>query len=242
MREKPTMIVLGIETATERLGAALIADGTVRERHIDSRSSHCELLTGFIVDITEEAGIELRDVEGIAVSIGPGSFTGLRIGIATAMGLAYGLGIETTGVNTLAGLAWKAAGPGALVCPVIDARRSEAYTAVYRLPEDGLPETVLEARAVPIAKLGEMLAGYGEPVTVTGPAVGLFRETLERATGASLVFRPPGESKPSAVSIAETGAVLFDRGMGGSPAALTPLYLRRSDAELARDRKRRSTC
>jgi len=231
------MTILGIETATERLGAALVTrDGRLFERHTDSRSSHCELLPGFITELSAESGVPLDRIEGIAVSAGPGSFTGLRIGIATAMGLACGLGIPACGVNTLAALAWNAAGGGALVCPLIDARRAEAYTAVYRIGM-GEPETVVEPAAVPIARIAVILAGLGEPVTLTGPAAGTFRPIIEAAGELPLEFLSAESAKPSAVAIARLGRIIFASGGGGSPASLSPVYLRRSDAELVKPKR-----
>ena len=230
------MNVLGIETATERLSAAILIEGTVHERHTDSRSSHCELIAGFIGELIEEAGATLNDIEGVAVSLGPGSFTGLRIGIATAMGIAYGLGLETAGVNTLQALAWYAAQPGNLVCPLIDAKRSEVYTGIYRAGEDdGIPDVVLEPCTVPVIKLADILQSYGKPLTITGPAAEQFRQELEGITGTPVTFIPPESAKPNAESIARLGSIMFQRGEGINPAALKPLYLRRSDAEIARD-------
>jgi len=230
------MNILGIETATERLSVALLIDSTIHKRGADSRSSHCELLTGFIRELIEECGITVNDIDGVAVSVGPGSFTGLRIGIATAMGLAYGLGLKATGINTLTGLAWNAAKPGTLVCPLIDARRSQVYTAVYRLNES-LPDVVMKPSAVPIAKLLEMLRSPGEPITVTGPFAEQLRKNLEKTCGTLLSFILPESAKPSAEAIARIGFMMFQRGETVNPAELKTLYLRRSDAEIARDNR-----
>ena len=231
------MTILGIETATERLSAALITDDKhVFERHEDSRSSHCELITGFIMALTEEADVSLDSIDCIAVSTGPGSFTGLRIGIATAMGLAYGLGITTVPVITLAALAWKAADPGTLVCPLIDAKRSEAYAGIYRLT-GGIPETVYEPAAVLVGKLAGILRDTGEPVTITGPAADLFTNLLEQQEGKSLFCSPLQKSKPSAVPVAELGSLIFLESGGINPVSLRPVYLRRSDAEIARSKR-----
>ena len=228
------MNVLGIETATERLGAALLTgDSRLFERRTDSRSSHCELLAGFITELAAESGVPLERIEGIAVSVGPGSFTGLRIGIATAMGLAYGLGIPACGVNTLAALAYAAGLDGAFVCPLIDARRSEAYAAVYRVGA-GAPATVVEPAAVPVARLAAVIAGLGEPVMLTGPAAEKFRPIIEAAGNHPLDILPPESAQPSAAAVARLGRILFASGGGGSPASLSPVYLRRSDAELAK--------
>lgn len=228
------MNIIGIETATSRLNAALItADGTVRERHTDSRSSHCELLTGFIMELTADAGITLNDIDLVAVSIGPGSFTGLRIGISTAMGLAYGLGVDTVPVDTLEAIAWHTNGTGKLVCPVIDARRREVYTALYRLT-GGIPDIIHEPAAMPVIELSCLISGMEESCTVTGPAAPVFRTTLEKAVTYPLTFTEDDGSLPSAVSIAHLGKLHADRGEAIPPSELEPVYLRRSDAEIAR--------
>ena len=230
------MNILGIETATERLSVALLIDSIIYKRGTDSHSSHCELLTGFIRELIEECRITVGDIDGVAVSVGPGSFTGLRIGISTAMGLAYGLGLKAAGINTLAGLAWNAAKPGTLVCPLIDARRSQVYTAVYRLNES-IPDVVMKPFAVPLAKLLEILQSLDEPVTVTGPFAEQFRKKLEKNSGTLLSFISPESAKPSAEAIARFGFMMFQRGETVNPAELKPLYLRRSDAEITRDNR-----
>ena len=228
------MNVLGIETATERLGTALIINETIYEHSIDSRSSHCELLTGFIKELVEEAGITMKHIDGVSVSVGPGSFTGLRIGIATAMGLAYGLGVKTAGINTLMALAWNAAKPGVLICPLIDAKRSEVYAAVYRT-DNGIPITIAKPSAIPVTQLAEFLKSQDKPVTITGPAAVQFRSTIEYIVGTSIEFIPPESAKPSAVAIAQLGLKILRSGGGVYPYALQPVYLRRSDAEISRD-------
>ncbi len=230
------MNILGIETATERLGAALTANGREFDRHLDSRSSHCELLVGFISELAEEAGITVRDLDGIAVSAGPGSFTGLRIGIATAMGLAYGLGVGTCAIGTLEALAWNARREGGLVCPLLDAKRQEAYTAVYRVGS-GRPEVVVEPATVPLAELGAILTGFKETVTITGPASEKFRPLLEAPGGPALEFITGEAAKPSALAVAQLGLMVFESGGGQNPAELQPVYLRRSDAEYVKAKR-----
>ena len=222
------MNVLGIETATERLSAALITDNVSYERHRDSRYSHCELLTGFILELAEDAGITMNEINGISVSIGPGSFTGLRIGIATAMGLAYSLGVKTAGINTLMGIAWKAAKPRTLVCPLIDAKRSQVYAGIYRTGE-GIPETIFSPSAIPLTKLADIMRSQDEQITITGPAGEQFRKTLEEIHDLTLTFIPNESAKPSAEAIAELGRMMFRAGEGVNPIALKPMYLRRSD-------------
>src|SRR3989339_1745968 len=159
------MIILGIETATERLSASLLIENKgIFEHHEDSKTSHCELLTKFILDLSGEAEICVDDINCIAVSTGPGSFTGLRIGMSTAMGIAYGIGVKTCGVNTLMGLAWKKGTPGSIICPVIDAKRSEVYTGLYRISDSGLPAIIHEACVIPVGKFHEIFSETDENV------------------------------------------------------------------------------
>ena len=229
------MTILGIETATEFLSASLLVDGAEPlERSLQSRSSHCELLAGFIMELAEEAGISLNDIGGIAVSTGPGSFTGLRIGIASAMGLAYGLGIKTAPVGTLAALAFDSTVPGSLVCPLIDAKRREVYAGLYRLT-DSVPETVIKPSALSLDNLTGLLEKAGEPVIVTGTAVVLLQSDVSSHKLSSLSFIPLPDAAPSAVSVAGLGLHIFEAGGEVEPAMIEPVYLRRSDAEIIRD-------
>ena len=229
------MIIIGIETATERLSASiLIENEQILERHKDSHSSHCELLTGFILELVNEANITMDEIDCVAVSVGPGSFTGLRIGIATAMGLAYGLGIPACGINTLMGLAWNSVEHGKLICPVIDAKRSEVYTALYRTGDD-IPQTVIEPMTLPVSKLAGILLDKNEKVIITGPAAEKFRDMLHESLGKSASFIPPDLAQPSALSIAELGLIHYRLNRSIHPGTLKPVYLRRSDAEIARD-------
>ncbi len=227
------MTILGLETATERLSVALLIDNDTLEKHTDSKSSHCELINGFVSELLLESSLDFENIDCVAVSIGPGSFTGLRIGIASAMGFAYAAGKPACGINTLMGIAWYSGFPGTLVCPLIDAKRCEAYTALYRLGTDA-PHEILAPSAMPLPELAHLLEQQGEPVTITGPATSVFRDILKESD-ADLVFVDHDESQPSAVSIAQLGRIYCKAGKCMNPSEVKPLYLRRSDAEILRD-------
>ena len=233
------MNIIGIETATERLSVALMVDGVAYERHTDARSSHCELISGFVSELLNEGAVDIDELDCVAVSIGPGSFTGLRIGIASAMGISYAISKPVCGVDTLMGIAFHSGFPYTLVCPLIDARRSEAYTALYRLGQ-GIPEEIIAPAAMPVSELAGILKSQNEQVTITGPSTDHFQEVLE-TSGADLQFTDPDESKPSALSIARIGEIMFNAGQSVTPSELKPLYLRRSDAELLRDKQCRQS-
>ncbi|MFC1651235.1 tRNA (adenosine(37)-N6)-threonylcarbamoyltransferase complex dimerization subunit type 1 TsaB [Candidatus Latescibacterota bacterium] len=237
------MIILGIETATESLSTALSVNDKMYERSKESRTSHCELLAGFISELTDEAGITPKEINCVSVSTGPGSFTGLRIGIATAMGLAYGLNINACGISTLMGLAYgagKSADPGTFVCPVIDAKRSETYTALYKTTDD-VPQTIVEPLALPVSRLADMLGKRDEKILITGPAADKFKDILTESLGDSIEFVSPELANPSAKTIAELGLRIFRSTGGANPALLEPVYLRRSDAEILRDSKKNNS-
>ncbi|TLN04343.1 tRNA (adenosine(37)-N6)-threonylcarbamoyltransferase complex dimerization subunit type 1 TsaB, partial [bacterium] len=126
------MFVLGIETATQVAGVAVVnEDRLVAERFVHNRKTHSQNLLPMIQQVLEDTGISPRELGGIAVSGGPGSFTGLRIGMAAAKSMAQVLGIPVTAVPTLDALAWNVTGVEGLICPILDARKQEVYTCLY---------------------------------------------------------------------------------------------------------------
>jgi len=229
------MIVLGIETATSTLGAALVSDdGGAFLRFADVSSMHCELLPGFIYELISEARIKLENLDSIAVSVGPGSFTGLRIGISTAAGLAFGLNKKVAEISTLAAIAYGSAVSGNLVCPVIDAKRSEVYAGIYRLTDE-LTETVMDERALSFENLAEVVADLNEKIIITGPAAVQFAESTDNKILEKNILAGKEKLNPSALSVAKMGLIALKKGLTVNPAEIKPIYLRRSDAELARD-------
>ncbi|MGB9825310.1 MAG: tRNA (adenosine(37)-N6)-threonylcarbamoyltransferase complex dimerization subunit type 1 TsaB, partial [Desulfofundulus sp.] len=127
------MLVLGIEAATP-VAAVAVVDGErlLAERMVNNRRTHSVNLLPMIKAVLEDAGVGREDLGGIAVSSGPGSFTGLRIGMATAKTLAQVWGLPVVGVGTLDALAHPLTGQGGLICPILNARKDEVYAAVYR--------------------------------------------------------------------------------------------------------------
>ncbi|MCW3032198.1 MAG: peptidase glycoprotease [Solirubrobacterales bacterium] len=229
------MIVLGLDTATSATAVALrLADGTTREARDDpapgGHPGHATRLLAMTDELLSHAALGLEQVDRIAVGAGPGTFTGLRVGIATARGLAQSLGAELVAVSSLRALAHGAMGsqqPRALVA-TIDARRGEVFAAAYS-PGEG---ELAGARALPpgeiAALLGEAGLAEGERPVGIGDGAVRYRAELEAAG-----IHVPADSAPEhllrGVAIAELGVTAPSVGYGD----VLPDYLRRPDAELA---------
>lgn len=226
---RPTWL-LALETATQVTGVAVLRDGEVAAQlHQTEPRIHSERLLPAIDRVLAEAGIGVEEIEAFALSIGPGSFTGLRIGLATVKGLALGDRRPVAPVSTLAGLAAGAgAGPGPIAA-LLDARRGEVYAAAYQPPsflEPVVAESVYrpEALAERLPRGCSVVAGEG-----AGPAAHALA-----AAGPELRLLPAGCSVARADVVGRLGLELLARG-GGMPAdALLPRYLRRAEAEARR--------
>jgi tRNA threonylcarbamoyladenosine biosynthesis protein TsaB len=231
------MIVLGFDTATSATTVALrMVDGRVAERRDDppagAHPGHATRLLQMSHELLAEAGVAWSAVDRVAVGVGPGTFTGLRVGVATARGLAQSLSAELVGVSSPRALAFAADADAVL--SVIDARRGEAFAAAYEPGADGLPRELMPPRALAPRLLASVLADAEEVAggrqrwLAVGDGAMRFREQLD-AAGART---PPDSSllhRISAAAICELGA----RATAAGIDALVPDYRRRPDAELA---------
>ncbi len=234
------MLILGFDTATRATTVALLdtADGALLERRDDppagARPRHTTLLMPLIAEVMAARACRWEDVDRIAVGLGPGTFTGLRIGVATARALAGARGIELVGVSTLASVAAAAAGAataGEGVLAVLDARRREVFAAAWAgspAAGDGGPAPLLEPRAVAPDVLSELLAAGGRAWLAVGDGAVEFRPVLDRSG-----VRIPEDDSP----LHRVSAVEHCRLAQGlrpeSPGEVHPHYLRLPDAELA---------
>ncbi len=231
------MIVLGLDTATPATAVALLDDAdpqaAAERRHLPApgeRPGHAAQLLALAAELLGDAGLRFADVERIAVGLGPGTFTGLRIGVATARALAQGSGAELVGVSTLRALAVaaeSAAPPGSGVLAVIDARRGEAFAAGWR---DGEP--IIEQAALAPAALAERVAAEGAAWLAVGDGALRFRADLEGA-GCAVAADGSEQHVVSARTICDLALLV------SQPIArdlVVPDYLRLPDAVLARHR------
>ncbi|WP_066638320.1 tRNA (adenosine(37)-N6)-threonylcarbamoyltransferase complex dimerization subunit type 1 TsaB [Desulfolucanica intricata] len=231
------MYVLGIEAATPVAAAGIInREKILSERLVNNRRTHSINLLPMIKAVLEDAGLESSDLGGIAVSSGPGSFTGLRIGLATAKTLAQVWELPIVGVSTLDTLAYAFWGHDNLVCPILNARKNEVYTAVYRFSNIHR-ECLAGPLAISIQELIEILDKYGSRVTFVGDGVPVYQEELIKYFGKRAVFAPPALSFPRGAVTAQLGMEKFKQGLGVKPLDLLPEYLRLSEAEVVWLRK-----
>lgn len=234
------MWVLALDTTTRDGSVALVRDGViVVEQAGDPAWSHAERLPADLRDVLDTAGLAVGALDLIAVATGPGAFTGLRIGLAAAQGLALALGRPAVGVPTLAAMAWHlfdAAPAAAAAGAWLDASRGEVYAAAYRRPESpaGWPLPVIAAATS--ATPADTLAAWNGVVPATIPiAVGSGGHDARIHDAGFVPVAGPGRLAGVVGRLATT---LHSLGLAGAPAALAPEYVRRPDVEIARDRQR----
>lgn len=230
-----TMKILGIDSSGLVATVALQSDDIlVGEYTIHNKKTHSQTLLPMIHDMLELAEVSVKELDAIAVAAGPGSFTGLRIGAATAKGLGQALDIPLVAVSTLEGLAYNLAGADALVCPIMDARRDQAYYGIYDVSGE-LPETIVEQDAASIGTVMQKVRETGRDVIFVGDGVPVFEKRL--AVELVYGYRLGADSVryQRASSIAALGRHYLKLGKEMPAEKFAPIYLRLSQAE--RERK-----
>ncbi|MBR1456014.1 MAG: tRNA (adenosine(37)-N6)-threonylcarbamoyltransferase complex dimerization subunit type 1 TsaB [Oscillospiraceae bacterium] len=223
------MLTLAFESSAKAASVALCRDGALLSQYSQCTAlTHSRTLLPMAEDMLKNADIRIEDVDLFAVAHGPGSFTGVRIGVSTVKGLAWALDKPCVGVSTLEAMAWHGLAAGGLVCPVMDARRSQVYNALFRI-EDGRPQRLTPDRPIALADLAEELRALGEPAFLVGDGAALAGAFLREA---SIPFRsaPENLAWQSAWGVAMAAA---DK-TPGTADELLPVYLRLSQAERER--------
>lgn len=232
------MYILGIEAATPVAGVAVVDEHRVlAERFVNNKKTHSVNLLPMIRDVINEAGIKPHQLEGIAVSAGPGSFTGLRIGMTTAKTLAQVWGLPVMAVPTLEALAYPLTGFDGLVCPILNARKNEVYAGLYEGYPDMKKLTVPMAVSVP--ELVSILKGYQRRVLFLGDGVDIYRREIIYLLGSKADFASQAVMLPRGAAVAEYGAVMLQQGIKSSPLEIKPEYIRPSEAEVKWAEKQR---
>ncbi|HOZ47862.1 MAG TPA: tRNA (adenosine(37)-N6)-threonylcarbamoyltransferase complex dimerization subunit type 1 TsaB [Candidatus Hydrogenedentes bacterium] len=226
------MKILAADTSTS-INTVAVCDGDAVwvETVAQCGRRHSERLIETVHWVLREAGLELRDLDALAISNGPGSFTGLRVGVATWKGLALGAGLPLVAVPTLDALARCAGIYSGDACPVIDAKMGEVFGAFYEFT-DGQRMKRTEDRVCPVESL---LCEARQHTFVFGDGAERYRERIE-ACAPSVRFLPKAAGLPRASCVAAEACALLEVGASADPALVAPVYLRKSQAEENRER------
>ena len=225
--------MLTIDTSTSTCSVALtIGDRLVAEYLLSMEKTLASRLLRSVDAALADAGLTVADLDGIGVALGPGSFTGLRIGVATVKGLALAARKPVAGFSSLAMLAMNLPWAAYPVCPMFDAKKKEVYTALYDCKD--FPVPVIADSVVPP---GDFLESIDGTTIFIGEGALAYRELIIARLGEKALFAPPSSNQPRASQGAPLARGAFARGEVIPLAALVPCYIRASEAELARMKK-----
>ena len=224
------MKVLGIDTSTSCGSVGLIDNGEVIADYLLNISiTHSERLLGAIEFVLKEAHCNMESLEGWAISLGPGSFTGLRIGVSTIKGLAFATGKPVAGVSTLDVLASEIATTPYLICPILDARKQEVYTAFYRYEKGNTLKRLSPHQAI---RPEDLIKKINEQTIFLGDGVKTYRNFLLNSLPSLVIFPPVPLHFPHGSIVAKLGSELLQKGECLDLATFTPIYIRPSEAEI----------
>lgn len=233
------MRILGIDSSCSAATVAILNDRTLEmEIYINHKLQHSVMLFPMIEDMLEKLEITIDDIDAVAVSGGPGSFTGLRIGVASAKGIAQGGNKRFVGISSLDAMAFQQSCFNGIICPIMDALRENVYTAFYKT--NGTlcePERVSDYMALHIDELLERLSSENEKVMFCGDGVHLHENRIKEKLGDRAFFASANSLMPRASSIAELAACRLSRGEADDIHTFSPIYLRESQAEREYERK-----
>lgn len=225
------MKILGIDSSGLTASVAVLADEyLVGEYTVNYKKTHSQTLLPMLDEVARMTELDLHTIDAIAVAGGPGSFTGLRIGSATAKGLGFALNKPIVHVPTVAAIAYNLVGHRDLVCPLMDARRNQTYTGLYRFHGNEM-ETIKDQCAVGIEEITEAINQTGMQAVFLGDGVPVFHEYLCSHIKVPCLFAPPHLNRQRAGAVAALGMRYFAEGRYESADEHVPEYLRLSQAE-----------
>lgn len=249
------MKIIGIDSSGLVASVAILEDNKlVAEYTVNNKKTHSQTLLPMLEEIVASSGLDMKEIDAIAIAAGPGSFTGLRIGSATAKGLGLVLKKPIVPVSTLEALAYNLYGTDSLVCPIMDARRNQVYTGIYEFSKKEVEfsrdadtensgcyyceyqiNVIKEACAIPIEEIVQALNEKGREVIFLGDGVPVFAEQLKGLMKVPYSFAPAHLALQKAGCVAGLGMEKFKEGIYEDAAVHSPEYLRLSQAE--RERK-----
>lgn len=230
------MRILALDSSGLVATVAIVEDDqTIAEYTVNYKKTHSQTLLPMLDEIVKMTEFDLDTIDAIAVAGGPGSFTGLRIGSATAKGLGLALDKPLIHVPTVDGMAYNLFGCKGIICPMMDARRNQVYTGMYHFENEF--EVVEEQMAIDVQELIQKLNAYGEKVTFLGDGVPVYRAQLEDGLKVPYSFAPAHINRQSAAAVGTLGMKYFAEGKLETAKEHQPDYLRVSQAERERAEK-----
>lgn len=231
------MKILALDSSGLVASAAVVEnDITIAEYTVNYKKTHSQTLLPMLDEIKRMTELDLNSIDAIAIVSGPGSFTGLRIGAATAKGLGLALDIPIIPVPTVDAIAYNLYGSEKLICPLMDARRNQVYTGLYTFEGDALV-TIRPQCAIDISEIITQINALGKEVVFLGDGVSVYMERLKELTQVRFYLAPPCCNRQRAACVAALGEVLYRQGRVQSAAEHAPDYLRLSQAERERNQK-----
>ncbi len=229
------MKILGLDSSGMTASVAVVEeDLLVAEYSVNYKKTHSQTLVPMLNEIAKMTELDMESLDAIAIAKGPGSFTGLRIGSATAKGLGFALNKPIVEISTTEGLAYNMFGTDRLICPIMDARREQVYTGLYEFEKDTL-KTIVPAAAEPVEDTINRINAMNRPVIFLGDGVKVFKNKLDELLRVPVVYAPAGKNLQSAASIAALGLIAFKEGKAIPASEHVPDYLRLSQAERERN-------
>lgn len=231
------MKILAMDSSGLVASVALVEDGNlIAEYTVNYKKTHSQTLLPMMDEIIKMTDTDLKTLDGIAVAKGPGSFTGLRIGLATAKGLALTFEKPIIGVPTLEGLAMNLYGAESLICPLMDARRNQVYTGIYRFDGSGLV-VVKDQIAISIEEIIDALNLIGQKVIFLGDGVDVYHSVIKDRIKVPFSYAPAHMNKQRAGAVGVRGLQYLSAGLVENADDFSPEYLRVSQAERERMKK-----
>lgn len=236
------MRVLALDSSGMVASVAIVEDEQIlAEYSVNYKKTHSQTLLPMLDEIVKMTELDLNSVDAIAVAGGPGSFTGLRIGAATAKGLGLALDKPLIHVPTVDGLAYNVFGYNGIICPIMDARRNQVYTGIYTfIPDETGTEKFRVIRmqmAISVDELIARLNNYGKPVVLLGDGVPVYREKLDAGLTVAHSYAPAHMNRQSAAAIGALGIQYYKMGKFETAMEHKPDYLRASQAEREREER-----
>ncbi len=235
------MKILAFDSSGLVASVAIVQDDNlIAEYTTNYKKTHSQTLLPMLDEVVRMTETDKKSFDLLAVAAGPGSFTGLRIGSATVKGLALAWDIPVVAVPTLEALAYNAWGSRCIICPIMDARRRQVYTGLYRFDKDDKMEVLMDQVPMDIDELIEVLGDRGEEVLFVGDGIDVYADTIRQKMTVPFSFAPAHMNKQRAGSVAVAAKKRYEEGIYTSGDDFAPEYLRQSQAERERAERQKA--